>query len=421
MADLTTEIQAEIKAIRDQVSGQFEEKIRELDAKAEKRWQELQTSPDAVIGESLKSILDDRLKAANERADAIQAAITDRLDEMEAKAKERGASGYDDPDRALNEAVKGFTFKPRSKSETADLTVPLKAVVTITNANANGEGFADRQPGIREYPQRPLYLRQLILPGSIDNHYLKYERELAGSQEGGADYQGAEGDVKPTMDIYTEMVTAETATIAVTSRVSTQIFDDRSAFISFLRGRMAYEVSKKLDGEILDGAGGSNELDGIKTNATPYGNSHAGHVTAVNRLDVLRFAKYEVGDNNYVPDFTVLNTLDWAIIETLKDGDERYLIGDPRSGNAFRGNVGTLWGMNVVAMAPQTEGEFTVGDGSAAQLFMRQELELLASTEDQDNFVRNLVTLRAELRALLAIYSELAFVDGAFAGAIAAT
>ena len=71
--------------------------------------------------------------------------------------------------------------------------------------------------------------------------------------------------------------------------------------------------------------------------------------------------------------------------------------------------------------AGQTADEFTVGDGMAAQLFMRQELSVLASTEDQDNFVKNLVTLRAELRALQAIYSALAFVTGDFTSALAAT
>src|SRR5690606_3042581 len=110
-----------------------------------------------------------------------------------------------------------------------------------------------------------LAMRDLILGGSIDGHWFKYERELAGSMEGDAGYQ-TEGEAKETMDIYTEMVTAETATIAVTSRVSQQVFDDRAAFISFLRGRMAYRVLRKLAREILNGAGSGN-LDGINTNA----------------------------------------------------------------------------------------------------------------------------------------------------------
>ena len=425
MPDITQELQTEIKALKDEVSKGFDDKIKALDEKAEKRWNELKATPDAVIGESLKSILDDRLDTADKKSAAIEKALTERMDEIETKAKERAGVGYEDPDQLMAKAIDGFTFKPRQKNETAELTLPLKAVTTISNANANGAGFANRQPGIMQYPQRPLYVRDLLMPGSIDGFYYKYERELAGSQEGGPDYQGgtgtaAEGATKPTMDIYTEMVTAEVATIAVTSRVSQQVFDDRAAFISFLRGRMGYLVNKKLDEELMNGSGDSGEIEGINTIATAYNDAHVGEVTAVQALDLIRFAKLQVTLQNYIPDTAVIDPTEWASMETLKDADERYLIGDPRTGNAFRGSVGSLWGMNVVATQAQTADAFTVGDSNASQVFMRQELSVLASTEDQDNFVKNLVTLRAELRALLANYSTLAWVTGDFSDAIAA-
>ena len=386
----------------------------------------MKATPDAVIGESLKSMLDDRLKTAEERREALDKAVTERIDAFETKMKARGGFGQADPDAEMKAALDDFTFKPKQKNETAEPTLPLKAIQTITNANANGAGFANRQPGIMEYPQRPLYIRDLLLPGSIDGFYYKYERELAGSLEGDADYQGAtgsaaEGVAKPTMDIYTEMVTAEVATIAVTSRVSQQVFDDRAAFISFLRGRMGYLVMKKLDAELLNGSGDSGEIEGINTIATAYNDAHVGVVTNVQALDLIRFAKLQVTLQNYMPDTAAIDPTEWAVMETLKDGEQRYLIGDPRTGNAFRGSVGSLWGMNVVASQAQTADAFTVGDSSTSQVFMRQELTVLASTEDQDNFVKNLVTLRAELRALLANYSALGWVTGDFSDSIAAT
>lgn len=64
------------------------------------------------------------------------------------------------------------------------------------------------------------------------------------------------------------------------------------------------------------------------------------------------------------------------------------------------------------------EGEFLVGGfRQAAQVFDREQAVVEISTEDSDNFRKNMVTIRAEERIALQVTRPEAFVHGPFAPA----
>src|SRR6185369_3694311 len=104
----------------------------------------------------------------------------------------------------------------------------------------------------------------------------------------------------------------------------------------------------------------------------------------------------------------VLHPTDWAKMQLTKDSQLRYIIGNPQDGNAPR-----LWNLPVVETQSLTVDNFLVGAFKmAAQIFDRMEIEILLSTENSTDFEKNMVTIRAEERAALAVYRPEALVTG---------
>ncbi|UNK78125.1 phage major capsid protein [Sphingopyxis granuli] len=112
----------------------------------------------------------------------------------------------------------------------------------------------------------------------------------------------------------------------------------------------------------------------------------------------------------------VLHPSDWAAIELLKDTTGQFIIGNPQ------GNLSpTLWGQPVVATQSMATGKFLTGAFQlGAQIFDRMDAMVEISTEDDQNFRKNLVTVLAEERLALAVYRPEAFVKGDFAAAATA-
>ena len=75
-----------------------------------------------------------------------------------------------------------------------------------------------------------------------------------------------------------------------------------------------------------------------------------------------------------------------------------------------------MWRLPVVDTNAMPAGKFMLGAfDMAAQVFDREDATVEVSTEDADNFTKNMVTIRAEERLALAVFRPQSFVYGSFA------
>ncbi|MCX9588886.1 phage major capsid protein [Vibrio cholerae] len=337
-----------------------------------------------------------------------QGELQARLQEAEQKMLNAGKDNGEEEFRsaglivAEKLAAEGVSSNFNGKSR---IQMPRSA---ITSATGSGGGLVapDRRAGIIATPERQMTIRDLIAPGTTTSNMVQYVKETGFTNNAAP---VAENTSKPYSDITFAMENASVQTIAHLMKASRQILDDASALASFIDARARYGLMIKEEGQLLYGNGTGANLQGIIPQASAYAAPTGAEVTTEQRTDRLRLAILQAALAEYPATGIVLHPTDWATIELLKDNTGKYIIGNPQNGT-----TPTLWRLPVVSTQSINQNSFLVGAFNlGAQIFDRMDIEVLVSTENTDDFEKNMVTLRAEERLAFAVYRPEAFVTGA--------
>jgi len=304
-------------------------------------------------------------------------------------------------------------------SRKGTLSIQVKAIISALATDANGSAgdliVPQRVDGIITPPQRRMTIRDLLTPGNTSSNAIQYVKET-GFTNSAATVSETSGATKPQSEIKFDIVTTPVTTIAHWVLATKQILDDVPQLRSYIDGRLRYGLEYVEEGQLLNGGGTGTDLNGIYTQATAY----APPITlpaGVTKIDVIRLAMLQAFLAELPPTGVVMHPSDWATIELVKDTTGRHIIGNP-----VNGGPSTLWRLPVVETPAMTIDKFLTGAFKlGAQVFDREEANVEISTEDSDNFRKNLVTIRAEERLALAVFRPEAFIKGDFSDAITAS
>ena len=354
---------------------------------------------------SAKQAADEALVKFNE----LSATMT----EIEQKLARRGDPGDGEGRKSVgqlvveSEQVKAFMDKAPSKGS---VSFDVKALITSLTTDALGSAgdliVPDRQDGIIAPPERRMTVRDLLTPGRTASNAIQYVQETGFVNNAAAQ---AEGAIKAQSDLKFDLQTKPVATIAHWVQASKQILADAPMLQSYIDGRLRYGLAYAEELQLLKGDGTGNNLLGLIPQAVAYNRPMAVPAGST-MIDQLRFAMLQAVLAEYPATGHVLHPINWAQIETLKNEIGEYIIG-----NAADGAQPRLWRLPVVETPAQTVNKFLTGAFKlAAQIFDREDANVQLSTDDRDNFVRNLVTILAEERIGLAVYRPEALVYGDF-------
>lgn len=370
----------------------------------------------AQAGEQISQSQKDQIDEALTKLNALTG-LKEQVATLEQKIAEGGA-GDADEQKSLgdmfvsDEKVRGKLEAGMSSGERVDLRIKATLTSLTTDAAGSvGDAIANtRLPGILPLAQRRLTVRDLISPGRMDGNTLEYVKET-GWTNGAATV--AEGTEKPSSDIKLDLVTTSAKVIAHWMKASRQVLSDISQLRSMIDERLIYGLKYVEELQLLKGDNTGQNLNGIIPQATAYAAPIA--LADLNIIDVMRLAMLQAALAEYPATGHVMHPTDWASIETLKDGEGRYIIGNPQGTT-----TPTLWGLPVVTTQAMTIRKFLTGAFKmGAQVFDRWDARVEAGFVN-DDFIKNLATILAEERIALAVYRPEAFVYGDFDTALAA-
>lgn len=312
--------------------------------------------------------------------------------------------------------IESGSFKAASEggSLSSKRTTVSHELKAVTSAAAGGLIRSYRENDVVNLLRERRVVRDLLRTVQVNTSSIDYVVQTTRTN---AAAPVAEAAAKPYSDYAWGSATVVVRTLAHLAKITRQAMDDAPRLMGELDSEMRYGLGFVEERQFLYGTGVGQNLFGIMPQATafalPAGFTRRENVT---KIDVLRVAMLQNSVALLPADGIVLNEIDWADIELTKTTDGAYLFANPQGSVDAR-----MWTLPVVATPAIVAGDFLVGAFKmGATIYDRMAVEVLISTENVDDFEKNMATMRCEERVAIAVKRPQAFTKGTFTTAIAA-
>lgn len=323
----------------------------------------------------------------------------------------------------LKDAFSNIKGRRRTQADLAEYKseVPVEGGVPVPPAihtiETTGAGFLEPEVDrniARLFRQRPT-IASWLGTGSTDSNAITYfqEKPFDPAVGGNFGFIANEGDRKPQLLFpdYTK-VTENLSRIAGWIKISDQMAEDAPFLVSEINNRLMYQLAMFEEDALLNGDG--DELTGILNRSGVLTEASA---SADDNLESLFRAKMAISRaTGLSADGIVVNPEDYEKIRLAKDASGNYLAGGPFYGNIYSSgqmsDTPPIWGMsNIIQTTSIPAGTALVGAGRVgATVYRKGGIRVEAANTNEDDFVRNVFTVLAEERLMLAVRQPSAFV-----------
>lgn len=252
-----------------------------------------------------------------------------------------------------------------------------------------------------------------ILPATSDSvRFVRHTatNRAAASQKRRNDYGERTAARKPWLTVEVDTSTVSIETVAVLHKVTEQDIEDAPRLVGMINGEMKLDVKVEEERLLLHGNGADGEIFGLYNQGIEGVYEFDRAVAGDTVIDTIRRMRTNLRTRRVVPNAVLIHPQDWETVELAKGATEGHyiwgLVSDLRGPR--------IWSLRVIesdAMLNDATGERRILMGDfvrGATLYDRHDVRMAIGYVD-DDFARNLRTLRAEERIALAVKRPWAF------------
>ena len=273
-----------------------------------------------------------------------------------------------------------------------------------------------RQPGILETPLRdPNAVISLFDVINTDQNAFSYLEETTFTNNAAEAAEGsAVGEAALAFTERTESIRKMGVFIPVTD----ELLADEAGIQGYLNSRLQTMIRLRLDSQLLSGDGTAPNIEGLldagksSVGSSDF-NSYSGNL---GRVGAIYNAITDIRVNGLTePDAIIMHPNDWnqvvtSVTDVTTSGSQNPLF-------VVAGGFGTdaapsIWGLKVIpttAISNNTALVGKFGGGEAANVVMRQGIELAVTDSHSDFFIKNQLAIRATMRVGFPVYRQAAF------------
>ncbi len=271
-----------------------------------------------------------------------------------------------------------------------------------------------RSPRIEESAQLdPYVIPALIDTITTDQYQYKYLEETTYTNNAAP---AAEGSALGESALAFTERTEEIRKIGAFIPMTEELLADVSAAQGYIDSRLRFMVRQSISDQIIGGSGVAPNLTGILNKTGINSFDYSSFSGNLKRIGQVFEAITEIQKDAFMnPDAVIMHPSDWYQVVTEVNAVSTngalnpLFVGAGSFGNAV---APRLWGVPVVVSTETTAGDAIVGvfgGGQAIHIVARQGMEVAMSDSHDENFVKDIIVMKATVRMGLPIYRATAF------------
>lgn len=362
----------------------------------EKTKAELKADLDKAIEKHTGQVLENG-KAHAELTDEIKK-IHARLMEVEQKGADK-IEGKPEVKSWGHQFISSEEFKSVADGRREKVRLEVKNTV---DSNATTV-FPFQKPGVIPGSFVPLTVRRALRSIPVSSNAVNSLREETWTNSAAEVSHGA---AKPESDLTFENYDVPIRTVAHFIKVTNQLLADAPAIAAYIDTRARDGLAQRIENQLLNGNGTSPNISGL----TDSGNFTAYSPTSGDLLvDAINRIKYTMWAAGNAPDLVIVNPADWGAMERTREGagSGMYLYGTPGMEAGMN-----PFGLPVILSPYLTAGKVLVMQASSAAVVYDRQAATVELGYVNDDFTKNLVTIRVEERLGLGVERPVAVYYG---------